>query len=187
MVELTLLLQLVLGLIFLSSAIEKLVNFTKHVVAVKSYEILPDRFARPFSRVEVAIELVSSLLLIIGMFPWISITFLVFLLVLYSYAMVFNLLKGRKEFNCGCGGIMGDHRLSWLLVLRNLIMVLILMYIYNYSTAQMVTSNFTVADIMQFFLIAGCIVLVMGTLPVLKSIRKLTNNIIKEGSKLKSS
>ena len=34
-------------------------------------------------------------------------------------AVIVNLLRGRTDLDCGCGGAGGDQRLSWGLVLRN--------------------------------------------------------------------
>jgi hypothetical protein len=39
------------------------------------------------------------------------------LILLYAAAMAVNLLRGRRQIDCGCGGEV--HPLSWMLVLRN--------------------------------------------------------------------
>ncbi|MGO4119283.1 MauE/DoxX family redox-associated membrane protein, partial [Rhizobium ruizarguesonis] len=46
------------------------------------------------------------------------------LLVVYSVAITINLVRGRNEISCGCGGVLGTHNLSWKLVIRNIFLLL---------------------------------------------------------------
>ncbi len=43
------------------------------------------------------------------------------LLVLFALAMAINLVRGRREIDCGCGGPDARQTLSWDLVVRNLV------------------------------------------------------------------
>ena len=45
------------------------------------------------------------------------------LLLLYSAALAMNILRGRKQLDCGCGG--ATQGLGWGLVVRNLTLVAI--------------------------------------------------------------
>ena len=45
------------------------------------------------------------------------------LLAVVTGAVVVNLLRGRTHIDCGCGGPEGRQHLSWLLVVRNALLV----------------------------------------------------------------
>ncbi len=48
------------------------------------------------------------------------------LLFIVTLGVAINLLRGRTELSCGCGGASGDQALSWWLVLRNGLFVALL-------------------------------------------------------------
>ncbi|MBJ6950286.1 hypothetical protein JG666_23760, partial [Vibrio cholerae] len=79
----------------------------------------------------------------------------VLLLLVYSVAISINLLRGRKEISCGCGGVLGNHKLSWMLVVRNLfigaVSVILLMYPLSLgSLDQALKTNQFVLDTFDF-------------------------------------
>ncbi|MGI9252045.1 MAG: MauE/DoxX family redox-associated membrane protein [Pseudohongiellaceae bacterium] len=49
----------------------------------------------------------------------------VLLLALYTAAIVINLWRGRRQIDCGCGFARSGQQLSWGLVLRNLVLMII--------------------------------------------------------------
>ena len=119
MEEMAFVLRVLLGTIFLSTAVSKWRERDAHAVIVKEYRIVPHAFVAPFVRAELFAELVCGALLWLGVWQAGSAVLAALLLVMYSSAIGINLLRGRGEISCGCGGAMGNHRLSWWLVLRN--------------------------------------------------------------------
>ena len=51
----------------------------------------------------------------------------VVMLVLFALGIAINLLRGRREIDCGCGGLSAGQPLSWALVARNVGLLLLLL------------------------------------------------------------
>lgn len=125
--------RIIISVIFISSSITKIFNMTSHIAKVRQYKIIPNKVVKTFSILETIIELIASILLIIGLYFKLSAFILIFLLVVYTIAISINLIRGNINFDCGCGGIVGNHQLSWKLVMRNLLLgyLLYLIVVYN--------------------------------------------------------
>lgn len=117
--ELAIWFRFVLAFLFLSTALSKRKTMMEHIGIVRDYQILPKQLVEPFARAETYVELALGALLLVGLFQPIAATGCVALLAIYTVAIVINLLRGRTEMSCGCGGMAGQHHLSWWLVLRN--------------------------------------------------------------------
>ena len=122
-------LRLLLGLILLGAAFGKLAHPTKFGRAIQDYKVFPQKlesklalstilsFGIPLAELGAGVGLVSGFLLT----PAVGLTVVLF--VIFSGAIVFNLLRGRTDLSCHCGGILGDHRISWWLVGRNALFI----------------------------------------------------------------
>ncbi|HEY5645870.1 MAG TPA: MauE/DoxX family redox-associated membrane protein [Pseudomonadales bacterium] len=104
--------------LFASAALHKIRTFTEFTGFVAGYRLLPQALVRPASGVIVAAEIAAiagALLLIpaLALLPML-------LLVLYAGAMVINLLRGRDDIDCGCGGT--PMPISTTAVARNLLL-----------------------------------------------------------------
>ncbi|MEJ8548725.1 MauE/DoxX family redox-associated membrane protein [Brevibacillus borstelensis] len=121
--ELTFVLRVFLGTLFISTSVAKFRKPQEHMLTVKEYRILSSFLLYPFARAEMIVEFLTGILLFLGMFQKTVALLAVFLLAIYSLAIVVNLLRGRKEISCGCGGAAGDHPISWFLVLRNFLLI----------------------------------------------------------------
>lgn len=120
--ELTLFVRVMLAAMFLSSAVSKLKKWLEHVAIVKDYHIVPERWVLLFARAEVAAEIGVGAMLALGFWTPAAAIGATGLLVMYSLAVGINLVRGRREVSCGCGGVAGHHRLSWWLVLCNAVL-----------------------------------------------------------------
>ncbi|XKK34000.1 DoxX family membrane protein [Bacillus sp. A17A.1] len=134
MSEIILIFRVIIGILFLSTAISKILDFKKHVIIVKEYEIIPHKLAKFFSIFEVILEFSCAILLLLGLFPIIAGLGLFILLVLYTMGIVINLLRKRTTISCGCGGIAGNHHLSWFLVLRNIVLLTVVSFLLKNQT-----------------------------------------------------
>lgn len=117
--------RLLLGLILLSASISKLVRRSRFERGIKEYQVLPDflepklalstvlSFCIPLAELVAAIGLISGLVLL----PAIILALGMFLV--FSGAIVINLVRGRFDLSCHCAGTLGDHNISWWLVGRN--------------------------------------------------------------------
>jgi uncharacterized membrane protein YphA (DoxX/SURF4 family) len=124
LIFLRLFLRLLFGLILLSVGVSKLAHPGHFRQAIRDYQLIPllDRklvlstilaYGFPIAELAAGLGLVSGLLLVPALL--IAIT----LMCIFSTAMALNLMRGRTDLSCHCGGAIGDHRISWWLVGRN--------------------------------------------------------------------
>lgn len=129
MEELVIFFRMLLGTILLTSAIEKIRKKNEHKAIVVAYKIIPEYTDKYFIVVEILVELVVGLFLIIGYMLKLSSLLAIALLVTYTLAILINIYRGKKEMSCGCGGVVGDHKISWKLVFRNALLMLLGIYL----------------------------------------------------------
>lgn len=119
-------LALGLALVFLVGAWTKLADRADFALALEAYDLVPERLV-PAAAVALPIaELLAGLLL-----PWsatraIGLVLGAIVLVGVTAGVAINLLRGRTIIDCGCGGLSGRQPISWLLVIRNIGLMLVL-------------------------------------------------------------
>ncbi|MGE5703269.1 MAG: MauE/DoxX family redox-associated membrane protein [Clostridia bacterium] len=123
MEEVLLLLRFCLGYLFASTFFAKWNNLLTHESVVKEYQIVPKAMVRPFVRIDLLLQLCVAVSFLFGLFLPTGAVIAIILLVLYSAAIMINLARGRREISCGCGGLAGNHTLSWALVIRNVCLI----------------------------------------------------------------
>ncbi len=112
-------LRLGLALVLLGSSRHKLRDFAAFRSAVSNYRIVPERWGIAAAALLLAIELAVGLWLAFpgaGAAPALAAAAL---LTIYSAAIAVNLLRGRREIDCGCAGRGTRRPLSEGLLLRN--------------------------------------------------------------------
>lgn len=114
--------RLVLACMFLSTAWSKHRTMAEHIGIVRDYQILPARLTEPFAKAETYVELLLGVLLLLGLFQPLAAVGCAGMLAVYSIAIAINLRRGRLEMSCGCGGVAGQHSISWKLVARNAVL-----------------------------------------------------------------
>ena len=113
--------------VFLSGAFGKWREREIFAAAMAGYDLLPT-FSVPVAAVALIVaEALAGLALLLPPARPLGQMAGVALLALVTVAVVINLLRGRKEISCGCGGASGDQQLSWALVARNLLLALALL------------------------------------------------------------
>lgn len=143
-------LRIFISTIFFSTSLNKIFNFTEHIVILKEYKLFPNKHIKAFALTGVCVELIGALLFIIGYVSGALI--LLMLLMLFSLGIILNLVRGRKHIDCGCGGLLGEKQISWQLVFRNIFFALIIVFCmnewkYELLTLQIYKSNLTLLAI----------------------------------------
>lgn len=118
---LTLALRACMALLFASAGLHKLGDPIAFRSVLSDYRLLPDSLVTPAAWAAGTGELLLALAFLVpaaGMLPALAATAL---LTLYSCAIAVNLLRGRHDLDCGCGG--PPQRLHPGLVARNLVLV----------------------------------------------------------------
>jgi hypothetical protein len=109
------------ALLFLRAAWHKVGDYGRFVGFVADYRLVPEVLLGVVSRLLIAVELLVVAALVWPPFAaWGALGALV-LLGLYALAIAVNLLRGRTRLECGCGG--AAQPLSWLLVVRNVVLM----------------------------------------------------------------
>lgn len=107
------------GLILLVAGLSKVIAVRRSVKAVHAYRLLPEIIvpvvgrALPWAEVIVGVAIVTGMLL-----PWSTLAALG-LYVLFGAAIAINLMRGRRNIDCGCFGSTHRERLTWWLAVRN--------------------------------------------------------------------
>jgi Methylamine utilisation protein MauE len=113
---------LVLAGVFGAAAITKLRALDAFVGVVHNYRLVPEPLERPIAYALPVVELAIAVgvLLPAGRAP--AALAAAILLALFAGAMAINLMRGRRDIDCGCFATVLRQRLSWPLVLRNLLL-----------------------------------------------------------------
>jgi uncharacterized membrane protein YphA (DoxX/SURF4 family) len=128
--SIVLIIRTLIGVIFLSSGISKIPKFEEHLIILKEYNIIPAKLIKIIGITGVMFEIFLGGMFLLGLFTKFAVFLSIILLTVYSIAISYNLLKGKKEISCGCGGILGNNSLSWFLVVRNFFLVLICTFLF---------------------------------------------------------
>jgi hypothetical protein len=113
------------GLVFLQAAFAKLRHRELLSGVIANYRLLPSALVGPAALLLAPAELAVALGLLLGG-QALAATVAIALLVIFAAAMGINIIRGRREIDCGCGRSQLRQPLSWLLVVRNLVLAAIL-------------------------------------------------------------
>lgn len=117
-------LRILLAIMFAAAAVAKLRNRDEFHGVVRNFRLLPEALDRAFAATLPWIELaIAGSLLIGGGLLGIAGCAAAGLLGLFAIAIGINILRGRKEIDCGCFRQGLKQGLSWLLVARNAVLV----------------------------------------------------------------
>lgn len=112
-------LRLLLGAVFLLSAVPKLRHPKGFILTVLEYHILPPPLGELYARVLPPLELLVALLLLTGIAVRPAAVITSVLLASFVVAVSVNLIRGR-DLDCGCFGASGGRRIGLGLVLQDI-------------------------------------------------------------------
>ena len=105
------------ALILFSAAWHKISEIDIFVGALDAYRLLPSAGVMPVARLLPGVEVAIALLVLVPATRHFGLIAFAGLIAIYAVAIAVNLMRGRRQIDCGCGGDV--HLLSWGLVLRN--------------------------------------------------------------------
>lgn len=111
--------RIFLAIIFISTAIEKIIRIKTYLQEIVSYKLLPQSLTKIFGGLNIFLELFLALCLFTGSWLVIGVVGSIVLLSIYNLAITINIIRGRTGISCGCGGLLGKGEISWMLVFRN--------------------------------------------------------------------
>ncbi|EJL27433.1 MauE/DoxX family redox-associated membrane protein [Brevibacillus sp. BC25] len=169
MEELGLLFRLILAFLFLSTFVSKISDISTHFSIVRAYQIIPYQWSKSFTYIDLGLQAAVAISLLLGFFTTLGLSLAILLLGAYTLAISINLARGRKKISCGCGGMAGNHFLSWKLVLRNLVFISLAVYVGQWSGGwasvdhYLLSGSFGVTNgVFAIFFSSVCISLLMA-------------------------
>jgi hypothetical protein len=108
-----------LALLLATAALHKLGDMRSFRGAVSAYGLLPAALVPVASAVVPLAEVIAALLLAHPGTPAAGGVLAAVLVTIYAAAMAINLVRGRRDVDCGCGGPAARHAIGWGLVARN--------------------------------------------------------------------
>jgi len=118
--------RLLVALVFVSAAIGKFTHSAEFQGVVARYRLLPQWLLMPVAYGLPPAEAATGVALMAGAAaPWAAWVAIALLLV-FALAMGINLLRGRRNIDCGCFQSALRQTLSWTLVLRNVLLAAVL-------------------------------------------------------------
>lgn len=115
-------LRAALALLFVWAASHKLRDREGFRAALVNYALAPQRWLRSVSMLLVGLELSVAVGLCIPGVAATAACAAAGLLALYAGAIGINLIRGRRDIDCGCAGPMRRQPISAALVLRNIVL-----------------------------------------------------------------
>jgi len=110
-----------LALVLIVAGAAKLFQVEEFRRAVASYQLLPQVFSRPVATWLPRVELGAGLMLAFGL-VLVPVAYLsALLLAVFGAAVSINLIRG-KEMSCNCFGASTPEKMTWLTVVRNLVL-----------------------------------------------------------------
>ncbi|WP_173104712.1 MauE/DoxX family redox-associated membrane protein [Bacillus sp. KH172YL63] len=165
--------------LFLSTAYHKISNYTQHLGIVENYRIIKRKYITPLVIFLIVIELTVSITLLVGLYIKWSLAVSLMLLIVYTLAVSINLNRGRHELSCGCGGIIGNDRISYKTIIRNLVLMsLILVQILKTPSLFSIEQYITEPDIFQWT--DGLVFITLSTIMVAYYVYNKFKNLLKE-------
>ena len=116
--------RIALTLLFLWAAGHKLRDVPAFCSAVANYELVPSGWIGPFATGVIAMELGVAAGLWLPRLAAIAALAAAGVLAAYAGAMAINLVRGRRDIDCGCIGAAGRRPLSGALEVRNGVLAL---------------------------------------------------------------
>lgn len=121
--QLILVLRWLVGAIFLVSALGKFRDMPGFISIVFDYQILPITWVRRFAIALPWLETSIGLLLILGLGVRVAALLSIILLLIFILAIAVNLMRGRKDLDCGCKGSRRPRKINGKLLLRNFFLI----------------------------------------------------------------
>jgi uncharacterized membrane protein YphA (DoxX/SURF4 family) len=130
-----------LALVFLISAIGKFQDMPSFISITLDYQVLPILWARRFAIALPWLEISIALLLIFGLGTQVAAGMSIMLLLSFVIAVGLNLLRGRKNLDCGCQGGRRQQKISSRLLLRNACLLLFSLQIALWGPGLLALDN----------------------------------------------
>ena len=162
--EVAIAIRTLVALVFLTASLGKMRHWVIFQGVIANYRLLPDASVGPVADLLPPVEALVGILLLLGLAsPWPEAGAAVLLLI-FAAAMGINLSRGRRDIDCGCFQSALKQTLSWTLVMRNAVLVLLL------CVAVVPGDPGTLSTIVDGLLVGGVLFIILQSLTILWTI-----------------
>lgn len=120
---------LILAVVFGSAGPPKLTSRDAFQGVLANYRLLPQPLIAPIAVALPCAEILIAIGLVVPATRSIAALCAALLLLLFAAAMAINLLRGRRDIDCGCAMGLLRERIGWPLVARNLLLAAVALVI----------------------------------------------------------
>ncbi len=113
--------RVALGVMFLVSAAGKLGDLGAVVAEVRQYGLLPEPLPIPFGYALPFGEVAVGIMLVLGLFTRLAAAGGSLLMIAFMIAIAYRLLTAGGAADCGCFGLLGQEKLTWLTFGRDVV------------------------------------------------------------------
>jgi len=133
--EVILLLRLIVGVTFVYSSYDKVLHPHAFAIAVRGYQIIPVSLSNLFTLAVAWAQLISGILLIVGLFTRQAAGAVFLLLGMFVVALVTVAVKGMV-IDCGCFSSEGGSQTGPILIVRNVFFMAACVVIARYDRGE---------------------------------------------------
>lgn len=134
-------LRVLLGLVFVYSAADKVADPARFAIAVRGYEIMPLPLTNVFALALAWAELAAGLLLVFGIYARQAAAAVLLLLVMFIAAIGITVVRGMV-IDCGCFSNEGGAQTGYLLIIRNIFLGAAAVAVMRFDNGRMSLSRF---------------------------------------------
>ena len=141
-----LLLRFFLGSIFIFSSILKISDINSFLINIETYQIIPLDIIPIFAIAVCVIEFVLGIFLILNINIKITCFSTICLLLIFTGFLFYSIIT-NKTWSCGCFGKISSGPITYITLIRNIILILVTIIVKNNSTAIFSYNNFSQCQI----------------------------------------
>ena len=151
----TIIVSLCMSSMFGIAAMHKLKAVTVFRATMDEYQLIPRRLSGLAAMLLIVMELLAAMLVLIPAARTTGLMVMAGLLLIYALGIAINLLRGRRDIDCGCSGPATRHELSWWLVSRNLVLFSLVLLVANPVAQRTLTWLDAVAILFSVIVASG--------------------------------
>ena len=127
----TIIVSICMSLMFGIAAVHKLKAVAVFKATMNEYQLVPRMLSGVVAPLLILAELLAAILILVPAVRTTGLMIMAILLIIYTSGISINLLRGRRDIDCGCSGPASRHELSGWLVLRNLVLLSLVLLAAN--------------------------------------------------------
>ncbi|GIO27417.1 MauE/DoxX family redox-associated membrane protein [Ornithinibacillus bavariensis] len=177
MIYLTNILSIIIVMIFLLTATDKIIHWNTHIDTIKNYRIVKDSLIKPLTVLMIVAEYFICISLLLMRANYYNLLVFLLLIIVYTVAIVINLFRGNVNISCGCGSILESSNLNFWLVIRNAFLILVYLLVFINSEYTITQLTFYEASFTVF--VSICLIMIWAIIKEFIAGKKVLDKILR--------